>query len=91
MDRREREALGSALSGESGNVRLDGFFSVQVLPCALPARWNCGARPKAGAMLAGMRTLLERARAAGDDCMARRFTRLHGAKVYNGAGILSRR
>eukprot|EP00802_Teleaulax_amphioxeia_P010237 Tamp_10263.p1 GENE.Tamp_10263~~Tamp_10263.p1 ORF type:complete len:168 (+),score=41.00 Tamp_10263:126-629(+) len=38
MDRREREALGSALSGESGNVRLDGFFSVQVISEALQKR-----------------------------------------------------
>ena len=31
MDRREREALaGSGLESESGNVRADGFFSVQV-------------------------------------------------------------
>jgi len=31
MDRRERDALaGSGLESESGNVRADGFFSVQV-------------------------------------------------------------
>jgi hypothetical protein len=34
MDRREQEAFAGTLSGESNNVRLDGFFSVQVLSCA---------------------------------------------------------
>jgi ataxin-3 len=39
MDRRERATLaGSGLEGESGNVRADGFFSVQVIQQALQLR-----------------------------------------------------
>ena len=57
MDRRERETLqGSGLESESGNVRADGFFSVQVIVQALQHRgFSClpvGSSEAAGVMQA---------------------------------------
>jgi hypothetical protein len=85
MDRREQEAFAGTLSAESNNVRLDGFFSVQVLSCAR--------RGGSDARCVGMRAFslsLAGARVGrGLACLGLRFRRrLRGAKACIVAHVL---